>query len=422
MLARAIASLVDPQELARAHQRWLAVFEARPASTRADAERLAFHAARAIDRQRALEYHERASAMAEAAQDDLGAARLSLRAAELARASGEDLGGERLLELGRRAASLALRGTDAALAREALGLLLEVFDARARPEHRVAVAVIGAEIALFEGDAGRAWATIGAVQELVPALGHAQDRGSARVLLATCALRAGAQLDFERVLRDAIADAAHAADAVLEGRALAALAAGFARADQITEADAAVAQALALAARVGLPEVRACSLAAMAAVLEALGDPAAASERLDEAAQLAGEHAQSVLLADLVVRSMVLKLRAGRDVAAAKSADLVSALARDRRSAVLHHLTQCARAVISSRTYPDPDAQGAFERASEGMPASALLERAFVAEMRAAALAALGDVEAAALARDDAAILAEAAGWASYARLLREPP
>ncbi|GAB4116159.1 MAG: hypothetical protein OHK0013_49990 [Sandaracinaceae bacterium] len=318
--------------------------------------------------------------------------------------------------------SLALRGRDSALAREALALLRAIFDERARAEHRVAVAMLDAEVALYEGDAGEAWSAIAVAQPLVPTLAEARDRGRARVLLASCALRAGAPIDFEPLLREAIADAVRAEDVVLEGRALAAMAVAYAGADQVSQADAVVAQALALAARVGQPEVRARSLAAMGAVLETLGDPGTASDRLDEAAELAAAHGLGVLLAEVVLRSMVLKLRAGRDVSAAKAADVVSTLARERHSSVLHHLAQCARAVVAARTYPDPGALAGFERALEGLPATASLERAFVAEMRAAALAAFGDAEGAALARDDAATIAEAAGWVSYARLLRELP
>jgi tRNA A-37 threonylcarbamoyl transferase component Bud32 len=421
MVARSIGALVEPGERARAHQRLLAVLEGRPAGTRVEAELLAFHAARAVDRQRAVEYHERASELAAAAGELSSAARLALHGAELARDSGDDPSGERFFELAVRAAELGLRGNDVRVADEAVCALGAVFDARARLEQRVTVAMLGAEVALFDGLAEAAWRAMAGVANELDDLDGPAARSRARTLLATCALRAGRRLDFEEVLRKATGEAVMAADVVLEGRALAALAAGFARADQVTQADAAVAQALALAARVGQPEVRARSLAAMGAVLEALGDPGTAADRLDEAAALAAESSLGVLLAELLMRSMILKLRAGRDVSAAKTAEALQEISRQRKSAVLQRLALCARSVVGCRTYPDPGALAAFERAAAGIPEEALLERAFAMEMRAAELAALGDPEGAALARDDAATIAETAGWASYARLLREP-
>ncbi len=420
MVARSVEALVEPSERARAHQRMLAALEARAGQHRADAELLAYHSARAIDRQRAVEYHCRASEIAEKGGDLAMAATLASRAAELARVSGEDPSNERFFELASRAASLAVRGSEPSIAREAISMLQGVFDERARVEQRVAVAQIVAEVALFDGRAEDAWRAMSAVAPAIDALPTPASRSEARTLLVTCALRAGERVAYEPALRTAIDEAVQAQDVILEGRALATLASALARADHITEADGAVAQALALAARVGHAEVRARSLAAMGGVLEALGDPATAADRLDEAAALAAQSDLGTLLAELQVRSMVLKLRAAKDVAAAKAADAVMSLGRARRSEVLHQLALCARAVVAARTYPDAAALSVFARALESIPLRALVERALVAEMRASAFVAIGEPESAALARDDAATLAESAGWSSYARLLRE--
>jgi hypothetical protein len=119
------------------------------------------------------------------------------------------------------------------------------------------------------------------------------------------------------------------------------------------------------------------------------------------------------------MRSCALKLRAGQDVAAAKSADVLVALGKERRGAPLAHVGLAALAVVSARTYADHALVGALDRARAALPEGALLERLLVQEMRAALLAALDDVEGAALVRDDAARIAEAAGWASAARTLR---
>ncbi len=419
LVGRAIESLVEPAERARAHQRLLTSLEARPIAQRSDAELLAYHAARAVDRQRAVEYHVRAAELAESDGAFADAARLALEAAELAYASGDDPQGERFFELATRAVGLALRAGEPAMGRRGIERLQAVFDERARATDRVAVARLATEVALFEGRADQAWEAIDSVAALIDTLAEPDQRARARVLYATSALRAGRVVDFRNVLRLALQDAAAAGDALLEGRALAALASALARADEISDADAAVAQALALAARVGHAEIRARSLAAMGALLEALGDPDTAGERTDEAAQLARECGLGALQAELAMRSVVLKLSAGRDVAAAKAADALLALGRERRSVTLTQVGLAAQAVVSARTYPDRALLATIERAQAAIPDGALLERALLEEMRAGLLGAVDDPEGAALARDDAARIAEGAGWTSYARVLR---
>ncbi|MBX7196203.1 MAG: AAA family ATPase, partial [Sandaracinaceae bacterium] len=419
MVARAVATLVEGPERARAHQRILTVLEARASVHRLDAELLAHHAARAIDRQRAVEYHVRAADLAEQSGEIAEAARLSLLGSALARDSGEDLDGERFFELATRAVRLALACADARRARAAVQRLAEVFDARARPERRVAVASLAAQVARFEGRADEAWRAMAAIDPVLDALTPLDARAAARVLVASCALAAGVPLDVREMIRHALEEAVKVGDAVLEGRALATLASALARADEISDADAAVAQVLAVAARVGDAEVRAHSLAAMGALLEALGDAEGAAGRLDEAAVLAQHAGLGALYGELVMRSCMLKIRAGHDVAAAKSADALVSLGRERSSATIVHVGLAALAVVSARTYPDHALLAAIERARAALPEGAVLERVFVEELRGALLAALDEAEAAAIARDDAARLAEAAGWVSTARLVR---
>jgi hypothetical protein len=419
MVARAVGALVDAGERARAHQRLLSVLEARPVQTRADAELLAHHAARALDRQRAVEYHVQAADIAERAGELADAARLALVGAETARASGEDLDGERFFDLTSRAARLALRAGDARGAGEAVHRLTAVFDTRARPEQRVAVATLAADVALYEGRADQAAHGLLRAAPAIDAVLDPAARAAARILLASCALRAGVAVDLDATLRVARSEAAKIGDAVLEGRALAVLATALARADELGEADAVVAQVLALAARLGHAEIRAISLAAMGALLEALGDPETAAGRLDEAAALARDASLGALYGELVMRSCALKIRAGHDVAAAKSADVLVALRKERRGAPLAHVGLAALAVVSGRTYADHALVGALDRARAGLPEGAVLERLLVEEMRAALLSALDDAEGAALVRDEAAKIAEAAGWSSAARLLR---
>ncbi|MBN8616857.1 MAG: hypothetical protein J0L92_40110, partial [Deltaproteobacteria bacterium] len=174
-----------------------------------------------------------------------------------------------------------------------------------------------------------------------------------------------------------------------------------------------------VAARVGHPEIRAHSLAAMGALLEALGDADTAGGRFEEAAVLARGAGLAGLHGELLVRACALKLRAGHDVSAAKIADVLVALGKERRSIPIAQVGLAALAVVSARTYADHALLPALERARAALPAGAVIERVLVEEMRASLLAALDDVEAAALARDDAAHLAEQTGWLSAARLLR---
>ncbi len=420
MIARAVEMLVDLPERARAHQRLLTVLEGRPITHRTDAELLAHHATRAVDRQRAVEYHVRAVELAEAAGDIAEAAQLALVAAETARVSGEDLDSQRFFELTSLAASLALRSSDVRTAREAVHRLETVFDARARPEQRLDVAMLAAAVALFDARGDAAFA---AMKDGIATLGAIADvakRAAARILYASSAIAAGVSIDFREVLREALVEAARVSDPVLEGRALAVLASALARADELSDADAVVAQVLAVAARVGHPEVRAHSLAAMGALLEALGDPEAAAGRFEEAAVLARTAGLGGLHAELLVRTCALKLRAGHDVAAAKTADALIALGKERKGLPLVQVGLAALAVVSARTYADHAMLSALDRARSAVPEGAILERVLVEEMRASMLGALSDAEAAALARDDAAQLAERTGWLSAARLLRQ--
>jgi hypothetical protein len=419
MLARAVSSLVDEGERARAHQRLLALLEVRPSLEREDAELLAYHAARATDRQRAVEYHVRACDLAENAGALADAARLAFDGVEAARASGEDADGERLIELTSRAARLWLQAGHAARADEAVRMLADLIGTCGRPEQRVALARLVADVALEEGRGDRAADAMLGVATVIDAMEDPAARAEARIALVACTLRSGAPIDFAKTLSTAKLEAATAGDVLLEARALAVLASALARSDEIGEADGVVPQVLALAARLGHAEIRAASLAAMGALLEALGEPSSAAARLDEAAALAREASLGPLVRELAMRSCALKLRAGEDVAAAKTADALIEREPERRGLPWVSVGLAARAVVSARAHADPALVETLERARAALPRGAVLERLLVGEMRAHLLEALEDLVGAALARDDAAELADAAGWRSAARQLR---
>jgi tetratricopeptide (TPR) repeat protein len=234
------------------------------------------------------------------------------------------------------------------------------------------------------------------------------------------ALRTGPARDVEFALRTALQVAEQRRDAALEGRALAGLAILLAHSDRVPEADGAVASALALAARSGDVEVRTLALASMGAVLEALGDTAAAAERYDEALSLTSGDGALNARAEMTTRSMMLWLRAGADAVAAKRADTLEDIARKQRCDALAQLVVCVRAVITAHAFPEAIGMQPFERAYEAARDEFVVESIFVLELRAYALVSLGSVEEAALVRDDAATAAGRCGWTSYARQLRE--
>lgn len=414
MHARVLQALLEPNERARIHQRILASLEMRPIESAAAAGRLAFHSERSIDGQRALEYTERAAAMALAASDFAQAADWQRRASDLQRAEGDHAG----FLASRRAAIHSLIQVREAQRALALWSELAPMLEHDTVDTRATFAMLHAEVLLH---AGRPRSAVEALDPVIDlALTTTKLRAELQVLHARTALRAGQPRDTEYALRLALQTADELHDVRLQGQALAALATLLARADRVAEADAVVASALALAARSGDVDVRTLALSSMGAVLEAAGDGAAAAERFDEALSLTAGDGALNARAELTTRSMLNWLRAGSDATAAKRADALEDLGRKQRCEALVHLALCTRAVISARTFPEAIGMAAFDRALESTTAEFAVERIFALELRAHVLAALGALEEAALIRDDAASGAEACRWASYTRQLRE--
>jgi hypothetical protein len=424
MHARVLEALVEAPERARIHQRILSSLESQPIETAADAGRLAFHAALSVDRQRALEYHLRAAEFAATAGEHAQAAEWHKRCAELQREEGDHEGALASSRAAILAFLKAREGRGADPAREAAAALRVCDETTVRlqyttPQQRALFAMLHAEVLLLAG-----WPT-SAVRLLEAAMKEQavwtrETRAQLETMHAHLALRTGQARDVEFALRTALQVAEQRRDAALEGRALAGLAILLAHSDRVPEADGAVASALALAARSGDVEVRTLALASMGAVLEALGDTAAAAERYDEALSLTSGDGALNARAEMTTRSMMLWLRAGVDAVAAKRADTLEDIARKQRCDALAQLVVCVRAVITAHAFPEAIGMQPFERAYEAARDEFVVESIFVLELRAYALVALGSVEEAALVRDDAATAAERCGWTSYARQLRE--
>lgn len=414
MHARALQSLLEPNERARIHQRMLSSLETQPIESAADAGRLAFHSERSIDGQRALEYTQRAAELAMAASDFAQAADWQRRASDLRRDEGDHAG---FLASRRAAIHSLIHVREAQRALELSSELTVALEHDDR-ETRASFAMLHAKVLLHAGRPRSAVEALDAIIDIAPT--SSKLHAEVHTLHATTALRAGQPRDIEHALRLALQTADDLDDALLQGHALAALATSLARADRVGEADSAVASALALAARSGDVEVRTLALSSMGAVLEATGDAAAAAERFDEALALTSGDGALNTRAELATRSMLNWLRAGSDAVAAKRADVLEDLGRKQRNDALIHLALCTRAVISARVFPEAISMLAFDRASASTAAEFAVESIFALELRANVLVALGALEEAALIRDDAANSATACGWTSYARQLRE--
>ncbi|HEY8426714.1 MAG TPA: hypothetical protein VIL20_00005, partial [Sandaracinaceae bacterium] len=416
LLRRAVMAELDDVELPRLHARIVATLERLGAAGELDGlERLAAHAARALDRRRASGYHVRAADLALARGQAERAARHFAHAAALVREERGDPADAEAFELGLRAADAALRANALELGREALAPLLP---AAARVSAPLAVrrALAEARHARMEIDPARAAAELEAIRDRLADVDRAL-RVECLAMLGWAWLERGTSARalelLERTLDEADGDA--------EGRVLSMLAIALARLDRIEEAHHAVSSALALAVRSGEGGLRYAALAAMAVVLECRGELEPAIARYGEAAEVALLVGEAAELPSLSARAAVLALRLGDDTVAAARAEEAARRARAARQEPWALVASAVQSALAIRAHPEATYVPGIVRAIEGLEArERFVEAALAVEMLALAHDALGDRPAVVRTLERARSLAARGGFVSYARALRE--
>ncbi|MCB9591206.1 MAG: protein kinase [Sandaracinaceae bacterium] len=416
LLRRAILAELDAGELARLHARIVATLERVGAHENlAGLEKLAHHAALSVDPRRAPDYHARAAQLALELGDRPRASHHYAEAARLQRRHSGDAADASAFDLGLEAADAALDAGVGELAEIALAAL-EVGEPRADATQRVHFAILRARHARQRLDGAAALAALDAVAQLFDEVPAAL-RDEARTLQARTCVEQGATARALEVI-DTLLETAEGAR---QGTALALRATALARLDDLDAAEEAVNAALALAARLGEASLRYASLAALAGLVEARGDAAAAAARYREAAEVAQGVADPDDLASLHASAAVCALAVDDLDEATKRTDDAGRWA-DRSSAETWRLVVAAlRGALAIREHPDATYVPGLVRAVERLEELGRSPEAAVAvEMLVHGHLALGDEAAAGRTLERAARHAERAGHSSYARRLRE--
>ncbi len=416
LLRRAVLAELDETELPRLHARIVATLERLGAGEDLEGlERLAAHAARALDRRRAPDYLLRAADVARAAGQHARASGHLARAAAILREERGDPADTEAFELGLRAAEAALRANALDLAEAALAPLSQAgsrADATLLVRRALAVAD-SARRRLAHAHAARA---LDEAREHLAAVDRAL-RIEALAALGAALAESGAAEDAVALLEQARREAAGDA----QGRVLSVLASALARLDRGEEAHEAVSEALAMAARSGEGRLRYAALAAMAAVLEASGEPQAAIARCREAVEVGALVGEPAALASLSARAAALALSLGDDDEAAARAAEADRFAREARQEPFALVATAIRGALAVRAHPEATYVPGIVRAVERLEAlEHRAEAAMAVEMLGFAHEALSDRAAAVRTLSRAAALAEGAGLLAYARRLRE--
>ncbi len=417
LLRRAVLAELDEEEQRRLHARVVATLERIGAADDLEGlEQLARHAARSLDHRRVPDYFVRAAELSLSRGEPARAAAHLLSAAHIVREERGDPSDEEAFELSLRAADAALNGGALEVAELALAPLGTAVD-RVDPAAAVRRAIMEARVARRRMVPARAREALSEMQE---ALGLVDPslRLEALAALGWALAEEGSSVRALEVLAQVVDES----DAPRRGRALAALAAQLARADRVEEADSAVSEALALAARTGEGASRYAALAAMGAVLEAQGDLESAASRYREAAELALSIHEPLDLAALSARSAVAALAGGDDAQAKVRAEECERWARETQQRAWALVASALLVALASREEPDAARIGVIVEAADELEKTLARpgEAAIVVEMLSYAHLALGDLRAARSALEQAASLAERVGFVSQARRLRE--
>lgn len=404
LVCRAVLAELDEGAQERLHGRVVATLERLGATDELDTiERLARHAARAVDRRRAPDYLMRAGEMCLAQGMTGRAASHFASAADVMRAERGDPADADAYALSLRAADLALGVGDVEGAERALAPL-GVASGRVEPELWVRRAMAEARRARTRFAPEEAAAALDAVSARLDSV-SAPLRAEARLVWGGSLLEAG---KLDAALEVLAAAAAEGGD----GRASASWAEALVRADRLEDAERAVQESLARAARAGGQGPRGAALAALAALAEAKSEPA--KTRWVEATEVVSEPSEAV---GLRARAALAAFGEDDDVVATTQI----AAARDGASAAWMPLVEALEQALAVRV--DPDARyvakivAAIDRLeAEGRHGAA----AMAVEALAFAHLALGDRGAASRTLDRASALAEAAGHRSQARRLAE--
>ena len=416
LLRRAVLAELDEGDSRRLHGRIVATLERLGAGdTLEGLEQLARHALCSIDRRRAPDYSMRAGEAALARGEGERAARHFASAAEVLRDERDDATDPEAFVLGLRAAKEALSVGALDLAALALAPLANVAG-RVDPSLSVQRALVEAELACGHLEPALA---VMALEVILPELARVEPslRTEVRLRLGDALLECG---ETDRAIAT-IEEAAREARGGAEGRALAGWALALVAADRISEADRIASESLAVAARLGESALRYASLAALAAVVEARGELAAASARYREAAEVALTAGAASEAPRLLAIAAGCALAVGDDVAAARAAEEAHQRSREARREVWGLVASTVQAALAIRAHPDASYVPGIVRAVDRLEAlgrSAEASRAL--EMLAHAHVALGDEGAAARTLSRAEEHSARVGQRSRARLLAE--
>lgn len=414
LLRRAVLAELEGSDVPRLHSRIVATLERLEAGATLDGlERLAHHAERSLDSRRAPDYWQRAAERALADGERRRAAEHFAKAAQLLREVDGDAADPCAFDLSLRSAAAALDEGLAALADAALAPLTAVVE-RLDPPRRVRHALALGRLAGQRLETDRALLALASVEDL---LDRVDDELRIRALfaLARGALERGETARALEVL-ERILDGA---DGVDRGAARALQGVALARADRLEDAEVAVNDALAIAARVGDRRLRFAALAALAVLVEGRGDLDLAAARYREAAEVGAEIATPDDLARLHARGATCALAAGDIAEATRQAHDAGRHADRSPAASWGHVVAALRGALAIREHPDASYFPGVVRAVERLEA---LERpgeaALAVEMLAHAHLALHDAAAAVRTLERAIGLAERVGDRGHARRL----
>ncbi|MBK8168820.1 MAG: protein kinase [Sandaracinaceae bacterium] len=418
LLRRCVLAEMSADEIQRIHSRVVSVLEREGAS--ASIDELAFHAARAAERRRAVDYLRTAADAAREAGRLRDAAEWYRDAIEVVRGEGEDRDGARRIDLALAGAECAINAGDARLSVEILSTVATMPSVRTSAVVRVKLARANAAAATLRGDV-EAWVNVlSSVQTDLASVDDVNLRGAVRTELGDALVAAGRVAAAFVELREAVRLLARDGEPVLHGQALCVLATALARSGHAEEAATVVNQALTVAARLGDGALRYRSLAATAELLELKEDYAAAAARFDEAGEVAAGQDLHRDVGRSAMRSALSHLALGDLEGAAQRADRFARLANIAGIAAFARLANVLRDSIAmerGREVPATFVRSVDAIRHDGPPNFAAI--ALYARARALRSA---DKRPEALADFRRAIAqAEKAGWATFAtRLSKE--